>query len=148
MAKETATPATVDEESRGWRPEEGDIVSGHIVAVTKAWSDWTDSFYPLVTIHDTQSDKEVDVHCFHQTLQSALMENRPKVGDKIEIAYLGKRKTRDDKRTVAIYRVSLPDATGAEVWDALQAQPKQAAKAARQGQLPDLDERYGDTLPE
>lgn len=134
--KSKATPAQDEAESAGWRPSEGDMVSGPIVAVSKGWSDWTNSFYPLVTIHDETQDKDVDVHCFHQTLQARLMETRPKVGDLLEITYIGKQKTKDGKREVAIYRVNVPGATGQEVWDALDAQPQAAARAAVTGDVP------------
>jgi hypothetical protein len=136
----TPAPDTVEGEGQGWRPTEGDVITGKIVAVGKAWSDWTNSFYPLVTIHDEDQGKDVDVHAFHHTLQSALMENKPKVGDRVSIAYLGKRATKDGKRQVAIYRVTLPDATGTEVWESLEGQRPAAAAAAKQGELPGYDE--------
>jgi hypothetical protein len=124
-------------ESTGWRPEEGDVLKGKVVSVSRAWSDWTNSFYPLVTIHDETRDEDVDVHAFHATLQSRLMETKPKVGDELEISYLGKRPTKDKKREVAIYRVTVPGATGAEVWDGLERQQSANAAAATQGTLPD-----------
>lgn len=114
-------------ETEGWRPNEGDTIRGPVVNVSRAWSDWTQSYYPLVTIHDENTDKDVDLHAFHHTLQSRLMEAKPKVGDMLEVTYLGKRATKDGKREVAIYRVNVPGATGEEVWNALSAQAENAA---------------------
>lgn len=138
--EETTHDAGTLDESTGWRPSPGDTLAGPIVAITKAWSDWTNSFYPLVTIHDETQDKDIDVHCFHHTLQSRLMETRPKVGDKLEIAYLGKQRTKDGKRTVAVYRLNVPGADGQAVWDSLDAQTPAAARAAKQGSIPDTQE--------
>jgi len=137
-SKEEDEPQVIP--SSGWRPEPGDVVSGRIVAVSRGWSDWTNSYYPLVTIHDDAQDRNIDVHCFHQTLESRLMEVRPKVGERLEIVYHGKTQTKDGKRTVAIYSVTCPDATGQEVWDALDRQPTNAAKAGATGQAPADDD--------
>lgn len=127
-----ANPATV--ESEGWRPEDGDVLTGTVNAVSKAWSEWTNSFYPLVTI-DT-GDKLVDVHAFHDVLRSRLMETQPKVGDKLEIAYLGKRPTKDGKREVAVYKVTVPGETGEAVWADLNGQSRRNAAAAVTGDVP------------
>lgn len=148
MAKTDTPPAAPEQESAGWRPAEGDILSGKIVAITKGWSDWTNAFYPLVTVHDTAQDRDIDLHCFHHTLNQAMMETRPVIGDEIEVVYVGKRPTKDNKRSVAIYRVTFPGATGENVWADLKEQDRRAPAAAAQGRPVSLDEKYGDTLPE
>lgn len=136
----TMTSESMAGESMGWRPNEGDVLSGKIVNITRGWSDWTNAYYPLLTIHDTARDSDIDLHCFHATLQERVMETRPKVGDEITVAYLGKRKSKDGKRTIAIYQVTVPGATGAEVWDSLERQRGAHARAGEQGTVPDTDE--------
>lgn len=130
MANKKNAPANTVEETEGWRPEAGDVLTGTVDAVSKAWSDWSNSFYPLLTIK-TDDGKLVDVHAFHATLQSRLMELKPKVGDALEIVYIGKRPTKDGKREVAVYKVKAPDATGEEVWGDLSTQDARAARSAR-----------------
>lgn len=139
-SKSTPPAPTSPLESEGWRPEAGDTISGPVAAVSKAWSEWTNAFYPLVTIQTTDpgngETKLVDVHAFHHTLQSRLMDIKPQVGDVLEIAYLGKRPTKDEKRTVAIYKVTAPGETGAEVWADLSGQAGRASRAAVTGDVP------------
>lgn len=128
------------QDAEGWRPNPGDVLKGEVVEIKRAWSDWTDSWYPLVIIRDQTRNENVGVHCFHATLQERLMAARPKIGDELEIAYLGKRPTKDGKREAAIYKVTIPGETGAEVWDSLEGQRPRAAEAAKQGTLPTDDE--------
>ncbi len=137
MAKtEEKNDTTTTNAPEGWRPEPGDMLVGTVAAVSRAWSDWSNSFYPLVTIKD-EDGKHTDVHAFHHTLKSRLMEVKPKVGERIEVVYEGKTKTKDGKREVAVYRVTFPDATGEEVWSSLDEQDSRAARAARpQSEIP------------
>jgi len=96
-------------EAQGWRPEEGETISGVIVDLTKAWSDQgAGSFYPLVTVK-TPEGKYVNIHCFHHTLKTRLLDRKPKVGERLVVTYHGKRETRDGKRSVSIYSVETPD---------------------------------------
>ena len=97
------------EEGTGWRPEEGETLSGRIIDLSRAWSDQgAGSWYPLVTVKD-KDGKVTNVHCFHHTLKTRLLDRQPKVGDRIEITYHGKRETKDGKRMVAIYSIETPD---------------------------------------
>lgn len=132
---------TLPAETTGWRPQEGDVIEGIVSSVSRAWSDWSQSFYPLVTIRNGKGE-DVDVHAFHHTLQARLMEVKPKVGERLEIAYLGKRPTADGKREVAIYKVTAPDATGQEVWDSLERQAPRAAQAAQTGAPAQDDDQH------
>lgn len=136
-AKTDATPAQNPalQETEGWRPNDGDVLTGTVHAVSKAWSDWANEFYPLVTIKD-EDGKLVDVHAFHATLKSRLMEAKPKVGDPLEIAFLGKRPTKDGKREVAVYKVTVPGDDGSNAWAALEAQDSANARAAVTGDVP------------
>jgi hypothetical protein len=132
-AQETNNAAL--QESEGWRPNDGDVLTGKVHGVSKAWSDWSNSFYPLVTVQ-TDDGKLVDVHAFHQTLQSRLMELKPEIGTPIEFAFLGKRPTKDGKREVAVYKVTVPGETGANTWAELSGQDARAAAAAAVGDVP------------
>ena len=97
------------EEGTGWRPEEGETIKGRIIDLSRAWSDQgAGSWYPLVTIK-AEDGKVTNIHCFHHTLRTRLLDRQPKIGDRLEITYHGKRETKDGKRTVAVYSIETPD---------------------------------------
>jgi hypothetical protein len=102
--------------AEGWRPEPGDVVIGVITDLSNGWSDQTQTNYPIVTLHDEKTDKDVAVHAFHQVLRSKLNELRPKVGETIGIKFVEKRPTKDGKREVSIYNVKVKGRS-ANIWD-------------------------------
>jgi hypothetical protein len=110
------------EEAKGWRPEEGDTIIGTVTDVGRAYSDYTNDYYPLITIQPEGGDEEpVAVHAFHFTLKKRLTELRPEVGDYIGIKYHGTRpKKNNPKQTVAVYTAKLgTHRSTASVWDSM-----------------------------
>lgn len=121
--------ATV-EAPEGWRPDPGDVLSGEVTEVAKGWSDYTDSYYPIVTLR-TDDGKMVNVHCFHEILKERMLDARPVVGTKLEVECLGEKRTRDDKRSYVGYRVTVPGETGENVWADLREGRRRAGASAR-----------------
>src|ERR1700749_2247450 len=95
----------------GWRPEEGDSITGKVTNLDLGWSDHQNASYPIVTLEGDDGTL-TSVHAFHAVLQSRLKSARPKLGDRLTITFHGKRETKDGKRTVAVYSVEAPDRGG------------------------------------
>lgn len=123
----------------GWRPSPGDVLTGKVSEVGKGWSDYTDSFYPIVTI-ETDDGKFVNVHCFHEILKQRMLDLRPTIGQEITITCGEKTKTKDGKRSFVTYKVTVPGEDGSGVWDSLGAQPQRASRAATDVPAPDDDD--------
>lgn len=145
------TNPPVQQESQGWRPEPGDVVDGKLVSLTRGWSDWLQGHYPILTIHDKDQKRDIDVHCFHQVLHERLLELRPKIGDMLRVEYRGQVKSQDGKRTISIYNITAPDDDGSNVWDMLSSEPQKAARVARpavqQRSQETLEDAPGDDIP-
>jgi hypothetical protein len=125
MAKnETPAPPAEPEntttwaEPEGWRPEAGSIIEGKVIEVDTGYSDFLEGNYPIVTIEPADGSP-VAVHGFQQLLMQKLIALRPTVGESIKVECGGKRPTRDGKRSVVLYKVTMPDRenVGANVWD-------------------------------
>ena len=86
----------------GWRPNPGDVITGEIVAMTRAESEWGPYPRLVLDLVDTTTgarDGMTAVHAFHSTLKSGLAElhaaGRLAVGDLVTIAYAGRRQARN-----------------------------------------------------
>ena len=104
----------------GWRPDEGDKIVGTIVGLSKGWSDYRQGFYPIVTIHDEATGKDIAVHGFHHALNRELIALKPKLGERIGIKCGAKVKTKDGKRNVQTYTVKVEGRTE-DIWGSLSA---------------------------
>lgn len=96
MTTETTDYAT------GWRPSPGDVVSGKVIDI--AATDGGYGVYPIVTV-EVDGGGEVAVHAFHTVLRRELARRRPKVGDVLEIKYLGKQESKGSNGAYDGYRV-------------------------------------------
>ena len=84
-ASKTSNPAP---ESDAWIPENpGDQITGQIIDVDQAWSDVSDTFYPLLRI-DTD-DGIRTVHGFRTVLRNEIIKRRPIPGERITITFQG-----------------------------------------------------------
>lgn len=86
----------------GWRPEVDDEVRGILRSIDKGWSDWTGSYYPILTI-EQDGGKLVSVHCFHSVLLNRVLQLKPREGEYVGCKFFGSEKTNDGKRTVQLY---------------------------------------------
>lgn len=125
-ADTTTAPAPDEGGPAGWRPNPGDVIEGHIMDVSAGTStQQTDRagnalLYPLLTVRRAGTEEDVMVHCFHQTLQRAILDHRPEIGHRIRIQFKGKQQLKSNPtRSVAVYSVQLPDSpiTAASVYD-------------------------------
>lgn len=120
------------ENAEGWRPEVGETLVGTVTDITRAWSDYKDGWYPIVTIEsDKRSSKvedgtEVAVHCFHTVLFNRMVELMPKIGETIGIKYVAATEKDDKKKgqnKPAIYNVRI-EGRSADVWGSMSADPR------------------------
>jgi hypothetical protein len=102
--------------AEGWRPSEGDKVVGIVTNLTRAYSDYSEDYYPVVTVHDEEKDQEIAIHCFHAVIQKKMKELKPKVGERIGVIYKGTVLSKDGKRTISVYDVKV-EGRSADIWD-------------------------------
>jgi hypothetical protein len=79
----------LDSTAQSWRPQVGDKLVGTITSIGTRASQFGDEPYPVVTVR-TDSGEEYRVFAYHSVLKAELAEQRPQVGDRIGISYLGK----------------------------------------------------------
>jgi hypothetical protein len=113
----------------GWRPTEGDVIIGKVEEVTKGWSDYTSSYYPILVIRPDEGDP-ISVHAFHAVLKNRLVELRPDVGERIGIKYVGKQKSKDGRRDVTVYIVKIDGRSAGNVWDSVDESPRATSEVA------------------
>lgn len=100
-----------DNFAEGWRPEEGDKIVGKVTDLGRGWSDYREGFYPIVTVHDEEQDKDIAIHCFQTVLDRKMKELKPRVGERIGVVFKGKQPTKNGKNTVAVYNVKVQGRT-------------------------------------
>jgi hypothetical protein len=108
--------------AEGWRPNDGDTLKGKVTTLEQGWSDYQNKFYPIVTLKDS-SGTDVSVHCFHSILERKMKAIRPKIGDTLEVTYIGKQETKDGKRSFANYEVTSDRPIDADAFWGAQAGP-------------------------
>lgn len=91
----------LDRDHIAWQPQEGAKVSGKVVAITTATSEY--GSYPLLVLDPGPNQPLVDVHCFHTWLKSDVVRARLREGDIVGIKYLD----RDGPRNAARYRLAV-----------------------------------------
>lgn len=104
----------------GWRPNEGDVIVGKIMSLTKGWSDYQECFYPIMIIHDEVTDKDVAVHGFHFVLMDRLTALRPRVGERIGLKMGPKIPLKSNpKQSVQTYTVKI-EGRSEDIWGDIQ----------------------------
>jgi hypothetical protein len=83
---EETSMSSSTENATGWRPKPGDVVSGTISDLVVIHGDYDP--YPCVEVQ-TADGALVAVHAFHTVLQRELARRKFKVGDEIEVRYVG-----------------------------------------------------------
>lgn len=76
-----------------WRPdqEDADKLIGEVIDIEVGNSEY--GRYPIVVVRQDDGTEKA-VHGFHSVLQSELMKNRPQVGERVGIKYLGDVETK------------------------------------------------------
>lgn len=125
----------LDRNSEGWRPKPGDQIVGRIVSLSMyTGGDYGD--YPLLEV-EADDGRLVAVHAFHTVLRRELGRQKPAVGERIGIRYLGRH-----DRGYEHYRVVMDrDAPAGETvdWD-------QVARRA-DDELDDQADDFDDYVP-
>lgn len=76
-----------------WDPAPGDVLEGEVVEQTVADTRIAQNV-PVVTIR-TDAGDEVPIWCTRSVLRSEMARANPDTGDRIQVAYLGERTSRD-----------------------------------------------------
>lgn len=104
--------------AEGWRPKDGDVIIGTVESLSRAWSDESESFYPIVTIVKDDGER-VAVHGFHLALRNQLRELKPKQGETIGIKMIGKVPLKNNpSRSIVKYNVKIKGRS-ADIWDSI-----------------------------
>lgn len=127
------------ENAEGWRPEVGEVLTGTVTDIARAWSDHKNGFYPIVTVKsDSGSSKidegtEVAVHCFHTVLYNRVVELRPVIGERIGIKYVAatEKGGKGGNNKPAIYNVKIEGRSAEGVWDSMDTDPRFKTKDAQ-----------------
>jgi hypothetical protein len=111
----------------GWKPEEGDVIVGTVVTLSKGWSDYKNGFYPIVTIQpdldkcnpnpprsEAEAGNPVAIHGFQFVLEDRFTALKPMPGERIGVKVGPKIPTKDGKRSVQTYTVKMDRAE--DIW--------------------------------
>lgn len=146
-------------EAPGWKPEEGDILVGTVVALSTGWSDYKDGYYPIITVQpdpndckpypphsDSEEGQPVAIHGFQFVLEDRFTALKPTVGERIGVKMGSKIPTKDGKRSVQTYTVKMDREQ--DIWQEIQS-PRAPARsqAARQQELPVTEVTNDDDIP-
>ncbi len=104
-----------------WIPiEAGDVLEGKITDLTYAWSDVRNggSNYPLLTV-EQENGAELKVHAFGTVLYNEIMRQRPEIGDRVKLVYVGadESKAKPGQNAPEIYRVRVEGSNGQSISD-------------------------------
>ena len=78
----------LDTFAEAWRPKTGDKLIGTVVDLDERESEYDEEPYPIVTVR-TDDGQELAFHGFHTVARNELAKQRPRVGERIGIAYHG-----------------------------------------------------------
>jgi hypothetical protein len=144
-------------EAPGWKPEEGDILVGIVVGLSKGWSDYKNGYYPIVTIQpdldkcnpspprsDGGAEDPIAIHGFQFVLEDRFTALKPMPGETIGIKQGAKIPTKDGKRSVQTYTVKMDREE--DIWREIQS-PRAPIQATRQQELPISEVASDDDIP-
>jgi hypothetical protein len=98
-----------------WRPDKEDpsVLIGKVVSIEQGTSEYEP--YPLIVV-EQDDGTEMAVHGFHTVLKNELIKQRPQIGERIGIKYLGEVPTKPGSKFKSYtgYRVKVERAAGAE----------------------------------
>jgi hypothetical protein len=105
-----------------WIAKVGDKIVGKVVEISEGWSDQSESYYPIITIHDENSNEDKAVHAFWVALQRELMKWQPSIGERIAIIYKEDKPNKiKGRKPVKIFRVQV-EGRSINVWDKMKQQ--------------------------
>jgi hypothetical protein len=118
-----------------WRPdqEDPDLLVGTVADIDFGVSEYTDSGkYPIIVIVDEKTNEEKAVHAFHSVLANELKRQKPQIGERIGIKFLGEQPTKPGSKFKSYigYRVKVERETSTFDWDKIDAAPDPEPAAA------------------
>ena len=100
-----------------WRPDQDDpdTLIGEVVEIAVGTSDYDP--YPLVVVRKDDGEEKA-VHAFHTVLKNEILRQKPQVGERVGIKYLGEQKTKPGSKFSSFigYRVKVDRAAAAFDW--------------------------------
>ncbi len=102
-----------------WRPdqEDPDILIGEVVSIEAGSSDY--GTYPLIVVRQDDGTEKA-IHAFHTVLRNELVKQRPQIGERLGVKYLGKMQAAEGSKYGSYigYRAKVERAAGLEFnWD-------------------------------
>jgi hypothetical protein len=121
----------LDSFAEAWMAKPGDRLIGTVTGLSSRISDYDATKYPIVTVRTDSSGRSTEdgqpipagtekaFHAFRTVAKNELAQLRPRLGDRIGIAYHGKSEHADWHS----YRIKVPGRESGETpdWDAMQA---------------------------
>jgi hypothetical protein len=89
--KESLSPAQLAAlmaDATGWKPEDGDELTGVVLGIKQGYSDVKDAAYPIVFVLTDQGEN-IAVHCFQTVLENEMRQQRPVPGERVYIKRIG-----------------------------------------------------------
>lgn len=121
-----------------WRPDKEDaaVLIGEVVDIDVGTSDYEP--YPLLVVR-TDDGAEFAVHAFHTVLKNELTRQKPQIGERIGIKYLGEQATKPGSKFKSFigYRVKVDRKAAAFDWNKIGVEPED--EAADAPKPPDVD---------
>lgn len=127
----------LDSYAEAWRPEPGDKLVGTVVELGQRQSEFDKDPYPIITV-ETEEGEQFAFHGFHTVARGELAKLRPRLGERIGIAYHGKHEERGYER----YRIIVEREHGDDPdWDAIgvHAEAEAATQAAVEAERDERD---------
>ena len=126
-AAELARKASTSAE--GWKPEKGEVIVGTVIDVEFFTGEY--GTYPIITV-ETTDGQEVNIHGFHTVLKNEIVKKRPQAGDKIAVAYHGKKEGKRGGAAYESYALRLKREEGQDPtpWDEMEAESHQEMQKA------------------
>jgi len=100
-----------------WRPDQEDpsVLIGTVVDIQQGTSEYEP--YPLLVVEQDDGTEKA-VHGFHTVLKNELIRQRPQIGERIGIKYLGEQATKPGSKFKSFigYRVKIDRASSEFDW--------------------------------
>lgn len=104
MTRRTLEQRLEEQRAETWRPHPGDVLVGELLEVRWLSSSYDGRQYPLLVIHREPDGPNSGVHVLHQVLLDELHAQRPRIGERIGIRYLGRVDNRYEAYRLAVDR--------------------------------------------
>lgn len=103
----------------------GDKIVGRVTEASQGWSDQSESYYPILTILDEDTDTRKAVHCFWVALQREMAKWRPQIGERVAVIRKEDKPNKiKGRKDIKIFRVQVEGRTP-DIYSNIGKQPTQ-----------------------